>query len=127
MLLKRDKRSGIYRFRLQVPDDLRNAGLLGWEITRSLRTTNLAEAKRRYPAALAWAQGQLDAARKALAQQQREVTEEELEDAYDASVTRAWRRTLSSMTGPVVTHGSSLSTSLTIRRSSSGDRSAPRH
>jgi hypothetical protein len=54
MLLKRDKRSGIYRFRLQVPDDLRDAGLLGWEITRSLKTTNLAEAKRRYPAVLAW-------------------------------------------------------------------------
>jgi integrase len=92
MLLKRDKRSGIYRFRLQVPDDLRNAGLLGWEITRSLRTTSLAEAKRRYPAVLAWAQGQLDAARKALAHEQREVTEEELEDAYDASVTSAWRQ-----------------------------------
>jgi integrase len=89
MLLKRDRRSGRYHFRLQVPDDLRQ--LLGWELKRSLGTTNLAEAKKRYPAALEWAQGCLDDARRVLAERQHEVDHEALEDAYEASVTPAWR------------------------------------
>ena len=90
MLLKREKRSGRYHLRMQVPDDLRP--LLGWEIKRSLMTTDLREAKRRYPAALEWAQARLDAARQQLRMQALEVDTEELEAAYEGSVTPEWRQ-----------------------------------
>jgi hypothetical protein len=53
MLLRRDKRSGRYHFRLRVPDDLRT--MRRWELKRSLGTTDLREAKLRYPQALEWA------------------------------------------------------------------------
>ena len=65
MLLKRDKNSGRYHFRLQIPDALRPYMGGRWEIKRSLDTTRLAEAKRRYPVVLEWAQRQLDVAKEA--------------------------------------------------------------
>jgi integrase len=83
MLLKRDKASGRYHFRLQIPDNLRPYLGGRWEIKKSLETTNLADAKRRYPVVLEWAQRQLEEARYAY-ERDRQDDEQEPEDLPSA-------------------------------------------
>jgi hypothetical protein len=87
------RRHGTIWYRLQVPPKLRP--LLGWEITRSLKTADWDEAKSRAPAVATWAQQKLADARAQLDQQQQERWHEDaldaLQDAYEASLSPAWR------------------------------------
>jgi integrase len=85
------RRHGTIWYRLQVPAKLRP--LLGWEITRSLKTEDMEEAKRRAPAVAMWAEEKLKAARAQLDQQQpppRAVDLEILHDAYEQSLNPSW-------------------------------------
>jgi integrase len=85
------RRHGTIWYRLQVPANLRP--LLGWEITKTLKTNDMDIARQRAPAVAIWAQSKLQAARAKL-DEQRPVTHgvdpEELHDAYEASLNPAW-------------------------------------
>jgi hypothetical protein len=65
------RRHGTIWYRLQVPANLRP--LLGWEITKTLKTNDMDIARQRAPAVAIWAQSKLQAARAKL-DEQRPVT-----------------------------------------------------
>jgi integrase len=86
------RRHGLIWYRLQVPAKLRP--LLGWEITRTLKTADMDEARRRAPAVAMWAEEKLKEARaklEASAPPPRAVEPEALEEAYEQSLSPAWR------------------------------------
>lgn len=87
------RRHGTIWYRLQVPSKLRP--LLGWEITRSLKTDDWDEAKSRAPAVAMWAEAKLSEARAKLDEQQQERGHEDaldaLQEAYEESLSPAWR------------------------------------
>lgn len=86
------RRHGAIWYRLQVPAKLRP--WLGWEVTRSLKTADWDEARRRAPSVAMWAQQKLDAARAKLeadAPLPRQLDADSLEEAYEASLSPAWR------------------------------------
>jgi hypothetical protein len=87
------RRHGVIWYRLHVPEKLRP--LLGWEIKKTLKTSDWEEARSRAPAVAMWAQQKLDAARAKLDQQQQERWcgdyLDALDDAYEESLAPAWR------------------------------------
>jgi hypothetical protein len=87
------RRHGVIWYRLQVPEKLRP--LLGWEITKTLKTSDWEEARARAPAVAMWAQRKLAEAREKLeGQQQAQWNEWDLEalwDDYEESLNPEWR------------------------------------
>jgi integrase len=86
------RRHGVIWYRLHVPEKLRP--LLGWEIKKTLKTTDMDEARRRAPAVVMWAEEKLKAARaqlEASSPPPQAVDLEDLEDAYEQSLDPTWR------------------------------------
>jgi hypothetical protein len=78
-----------YYLRRHIPPELRR--ILGWERRLSLRTKDAKVAKQRYPAASAQVDREVLEARQRLAEERRDVDLDTLSDAYEDSLTTAWR------------------------------------
>jgi hypothetical protein len=85
----RDPRTGMCYFRRRNPAELRR--VLGWEQKVSLRTKDLKVARQRYAVVQLEADERIREARQRLLHDQHQGSLEDLRDAYDDSVTPAWR------------------------------------